>query len=624
MGVKYDFSGWATKNDIRCSDGRTIRAGAFKANDGQKVPLVWSHQHNSPDNVLGYAVLENRPEGVYAYGSFNGTPMGQHAKELVEHGDIDALSIHANQLRQNGGDVVHGNIREVSLVIAGANPGAVIMNPIIEHADGFSEVEEEATIFTGLPLNPRAGERYEENEMANNKSLSHADKEKTVADVFKTFTDKEKKVLAYMIAMAIDGGSDEGANEGEVSHAESDNSSDGETIQDVIDAMDEEKKKVFYFLLQKGIEDAQAGDDEDDDEEVEHSDYEGENAMSMNYNVFEGNDYDEETLSHDAMTAIIEDGKRFGSLKDSFLQHAEEYGIENIDFLFPDYHDLDTPPTFIKRDTGWVSKVMGSVHHSPFSRIKSRHANITEDEARARGYMKGKLKKEEMFSLLKRATDPQTIYKKQKMDRDDVIDITDFDVVAWIKAEMRMMLDEEIARAILIGDGRLASDDDKIHEDHVRPVVKDADLYNIKISVTAATGTFDNDMAALAKPFIKAAIRARKDYRGSGSPTLYCQEDLLCEMLLLEDNDGHTLYKSEAELATVLRVKEIVTVPVMEDQLGVIVNLADYNVGADKGGAIDMFEDFDIDYNQMKYLIETRISGALTVPYSAMTFTKAS
>lgn len=617
MGVKYDFSGWATKNDIRCSDGRTIRAGAFRANDGQKVPLVWSHQHNSPDNVLGYAVLENRPEGVYAYGSFNGTPMGQHAKELVEHGDIDALSIHANQLRQNGGDVVHGNIREVSLVIAGANPGAVIMNPIIEHADGFSEVEEEATIFTGLKLNPRAGERYEENEMAKSRTLAHADNEKTVADVYKTFSDKEKKVLAYMIAMAINGGDNADESEGQVSHADS----DGETIQDVIDAMDEEKKKVFYYLLQKGIEEAEAGDDDDDDDSVEHSDYEGEN---MNYNVFEGNDYDEETLSHDAMITILEDGKRYGSLKDSFLQHADEYGIENIDFLFPDYHDLDTPPSFIKRDTGWVSKVMGAVHHTPFSRIKSRHANITEDEARAKGYIKGKLKKEEVFSLLKRTTDPQTIYKKQKMDRDDVIDITSFDVVAWIKAEMRLMLDEEIARAILIGDGRLASDDDKIQESHVRPVVNDADLYNIKVTVTPAAGTFDNEMASLAKPFIKAAIRARKDYRGAGSPTLYCQEDLLCEMLLLEDTQGHTLYKSEAELATTLRVKEIVTVPVMTEQLGVIVNLSDYNVGADKGGAIDMFEDFDIDYNQMKYLIETRISGALITPYSAMTFTKAS
>lgn len=575
MGAKtYDFGGWATRNDLKCSDGRTIRKDAFKDNDGQVVPLVWMHQHGEPTNVLGHALLENRPEGVYAYGTFNDTEYGRHAKALVQNGDITALSIYANKLKQQGSNVLHGAIKEVSLVIAGANPGASIDFATLEHSDGsYYTLDDEATIYTGEPITTNVVEHSEEeSKMEDNKKAPE-----------------------------------------EIEHAEGDD----KTVKDVWDGMTEEQKNVVYFMLAQvaGDNGADEEDDEDDDE-VEHYD-EGGNDF-MKHNVFEGMEQETNTLSHAETEAIIGDAKRYGSMKESFLAHAQEYGIENIDYLFPEARNVNNgAPEFIKRETGWVQKVMGAVHHTPFSRIKTMFADITEDEARAKGYIKGKLKKEEVFSLLKRTTDPQTIYKKQKMDRDDVIDITDFDVIAWLKSEMRLMLDEEIARAILIGDGRLASDDDKISEDHVRPVVKDADLYNIKVEVDP--GTDDDD---LAKNFIRAAIKTRKDYRGSGNPTLFCTEDLLADMLLLEDGIGHLLYASESALATVLRVKEIVTVPVMTEQLGVIVNLADYNVGADKGGAVNMFDDFDIDYNQMKYLIETRCSGALIKPYSAMTFTR--
>lgn len=555
MKNKYDFSGWATKNNLRCSDGRTILKDAFKHNDGQTVPLVWNHQHNDPLNILGHALLENREEGVYAYCKFNDTPAGANAKMLVQHGDVSALSIYANQLKQQQGNVLHGQIREVSLVLAGANPGAFI-DSIIKHGD---DSEDEAVIYTG-------------------EELEHSDKE----------VDEVKE--------------------------------DQKTIKDVVDSMTEEQKNVMYALIGQAIDEAKHSDIEEEN----NNDNNG-GEEDMKHNVFEnGVQNEKDVLTHADVEMIIKDAKRFGSLKESVLQHADNFGITNIDYLFPDAKNLNTPPGFIKRDTGWVATVMNGVSHTPFSRVKSMFADITADEARAKGYIKGNLKKEEVFSLLKRETTPQTIYKKQKLHRDDVIDITSFDVVAWLKAEMRMMLDEEIARAILVGDGRLTSDDDHISEDHIRPIWKEAALYAVN---TVLDHQADADTRA--KSFIKAAIKSRKNYKGSGEPTLFCSEDLLTDMLLLEDNNGRVIYESEAKLATALRVKNIITVPVMEglnrevsgarrDLLGIIVNLRDYNVGADKGGAVSMFEDFDIDYNAQKYLIETRCSGALIKPYSAI------
>ena len=562
---KYDFSGWATKNDLKCSDGRIIRRDAFKDNDGQTVPLVWNHQHNDPLNVLGHALLENRAEGVYAYCTFNDTPAGNNAKMLVEHGDVSALSIYANRLKQDQGNVTHGVIREVSLVLAGANPGAFI-DSIMRHGESS---DEEAVIYTG-----------------ENLSLEHGEKEDNM----------------------------ENGNE--------------KTIKDVVDSMTEEQRNVMYALIGQALEDVKHSDDAEEHEQKNKNEEGDENEMK--HNVFDNQNKNnaKDTLTHAEMTAILTDAKRYGSLKESVLQHKETFGIENINMLFPDYKNMNVPPEFIKRDTGWVAQVMNGVSHTPFSRIKSVFADITADEARARGYMKGNLKKEEVFTLLKRTTDPQTIYKKQKLHRDDVIDITSFDVVAWIKAEMRMMLDEEIARAILVGDGRLSSSDDKIKETNIRPIYKEEALYVVNTVLEK-----QSDVDTRAKAFIKAAVKARKDYQGSGEPTLFCSEDLLTDLLLLEDGHGRAIYESEAKLATALRVKKIVTVPVMEgvhrmnnaagvnaecDLLGIIVNLRDYNVGADKGGAINMFEDFDIDYNAQKYLIETRCSGALVKPYSAI------
>lgn len=563
METSFDFCGWATRNDLKCSDGRVIRKDAFKHNDGQKVPLVWNHQHNSQDEVLGHAILENREEGVYAYCSFNDSDSGKTAKILVQHGDIDALSIYANQLQQQGPNVMHGNIREVSLVLAGANPGAFIES-VLKHDE---ESDEECIIYTG-----------------ENLELAHTDAE------------PEKK-------------EDEKV----------DNKED-KTIGEVFETLTEEQKTAVYAMLGKALEHS------DEEEEPKNNNDEEDNTMK--HNLFDDETKkDENVLSHDAMETIIADGKRYGSLKESFLAHAQEYGIENIDYLFPETKSLNTPPDFIKREMGWVQKVMSGTHHTPFSRIKSMFADITEDDARAKGYIKGKLKKEEVFSLLKRTTTPTTIYKKQKLDRDDVIDITDFDVVAWLKSEMRMMLDEEIARAILVGDGRLASSDDKINESNIRPIWKDEDLYNIKSTIEVdAAATTDQK----AKAFIRACIKSRKNYKGSGDPTLYTTEDVVTDCLLLEDMNGRVIYDTMEKLRTALRVKEIVTVPVMEgltrtddegttlNLMGIIVNLTDYNVGADKGGAINMFDDFDIDYNQQKYLIETRCSGALIKPFSAI------
>ena len=556
---KFDFSGWATKANIRCSDGLTIMKDAFKHNDGKVVPLVWNHDHNDPFNVLGHAMLENRDDGVYAYCTFNeDTEQGRNAKSLVEHGDVVSLSIFANKLKKQGDNVVHGEIREVSLVLAGANPGATIES-VIRHGE---ESDEDAIIYMneGITLN-HAEEKAEEKE---DTKMAEEKKDKTIAEVF--------------------------------------------------DTLNEEQKTAVYAIISQVMNDSGEEDDNEEEEKPE-----------MKHNVFDSETKNEETLSHDAMTTIINDGKRYGSLKESFVAHADEYGIKTIDYLFPEATNLNPTPEFIKREMGWVSTVMNGVHHTPFSRIKSMFADITEDEARAKGYIKGKLKKEEVFSLLKRTTNPTTIYKKQKLDRDDVVDITDFDVIAWLKSEMRMMLDEEIARAILVGDGRLSSSDDKINEDCIRPIWKDADLYTIKRTMTVASAA-DKDIAS---DFIDEVVRGMADYKGSGSPICFMTEALLTECLLLKDKNGIRIYKDVNEIATAMRVSRIITVPVMEgltrtsgsDTLtlkAIVVNLNDYNVGADKGGSINMFDDFDIDYNQQKYLIETRCSGALTKPHSAI------
>ena len=572
--MKYDFSGWATKNNIKCSDGRTILRDAFKHNDGQTVPLVWNHQHNESANVLGHAVLENREEGVYAYCTFNDTEAGKNAKLLVEHGDVTALSIYANQLKQNGSNVMHGTIREVSLVLAGANPGAFI-DSVIRHGEFC---DDEAVIYTG-----------------ENLTLEHADQKPS---------DKEDK--------AGEDNKGDGKVEGK----------DQKTIKDVVDSMSEEQKNVLYALVGQALEGKEMAQSA-----IEENNIEDGGEQEMKHNVFEGRETDKkDVLSHDAMETIFKDAKRYGSLKESFLAHADQYGIKDIEWLFPDAKNVNMPPDFIKRDDSYVQKVMRGVHHVPFSRIKSMHADITADQARAKGYIKGKLKKEEVFTLLKRTTTPTTIYKKQKLDRDDVVDITDFDVVAWLKMEMRMMLDEEIARAILVGDGRLSSDDDKINEMCIRPIATDADLYCVKAKVSVGSAATEDEIA---KAFIRTVIKSRKEYKGSGSPTLFTTEDVLTNCLLLEDKNGRIIYDTVEKLATALRVKEIVTVEVMEGAktkveeqekplMALMVNLVDYYVGADKGGAVNMFDDFDIDYNQQKYLMETRCSGALVKPYSAI------
>lgn len=597
MPGKWDFAGWATKNDLLCSDGRVIRRNAFKVNDGQRVPLVWNHGHNSPQDVLGHAVLENRDEGVYAYCSFNDTANGQAAKKQVIHGDVSALSIWANNLQQNGHEVVHGVIREVSLVLAGANPGAFIES-VLTHGEPMEDYDSEGIFYVD-----------------SNITLAHADKE-----------EKEEKAV-------------EGDSKERESNKKEDEDS-GETVKDVFETLSDKQKKAVAYIVGQAIQDSKSSNDNKKEDEED-----------MKHNVFD-NEQDIHVLSHSDVTRIIEDAKRIGSLKAAVKEHTQPggilehaldttgmtlpvgnstYGFNDPDMLFPDYKSLNNPPEWISREMGWVQKVMNGVHHTPFSRIKSQYANITEDEARARGYIKGKQKKTEVFTVLKRTTEPTTIYKLQKMDRDDIIDITDFDVIAWIKAEMRVMLDEEIARAILIGDGRDGSDESKIPEDHIRPIVSDVPLFNTKVLVDVA-GDATSDV--IASETIDAVIRARKNYKGSGTPTFFTTEDVVTEMLLLKDAIGHRMYKTESELATALRVKEIVTVEPMEgyevedDQrtkrplIGVIVNLADYNVGADKGGAVEMFDDFDLDFNKYTYLIETRISGALIKPFSALTILK--
>ena len=586
MGKPYDFSGWATKANLLCSDGRTIMKDAFKDCDGITVPLMWNHKYEGPNNVLGHALLKNMDEGVYAYASFNDSETAQAARKAVEHRDICALSIFANNLKQRGNDVVHGMIREVSLVIAGANPGAFIDN-VLTHGEIS---DDSACIYHGMGIESVS---FEPGELEDEPAAEQT----------------------------------EDPNPDEIQHAESDGeaakseNSENETLADIYASMTEKQQDAVCAMIAQAVGSPEEGSEEPTTDNKEEND--------MKHNVFDQQQEaatTKKTLTHSEMATIIGDAKRFGSMKESFLQHAQEYGVDQIDYLLPDPKAQSTTPTFIQRDTSWVSDVMGSIHRTPFSRIKSIFADITEDEARAKGYLKGKLKKEEVFGLLKRATQPTTVYKKQKMDRDDVIDITGFDVINWLKSEMRMMLDEELARALLLGDGRLASSDDKINEQCIRPVFKDEELFTIKTVITVPSAATEDDKA---KAFIRAAIKSRKDYKGSGSPALYTTEDFLADMLLLTDANGRDLYTSVDQLAKKLRVSRIVTVPVMEGVTdadgnalaGIIVNLADYQIGADKGGAINMFEDFDIDYNQQKYLIETRCSGALTKPHSAIALT---
>lgn len=627
MAKSYDCSGWATKANMLCSDGRTIRKNAFEECDGKTVPVVWNHEHNDPNAVLGHAVLENRDNGVYAYISFNNTEAGQNAKTLVQHKDIDRLSIWANKLKQMGGDVIHGVIREVSLVLAGANPGAVI-DSVMAHGDGS---EEEAIIRCGEYIDfddelthsdeGKKGETEVGTDNKEQKPAAKNDDGKTVADVFNTLTEEQKTVVYAMIGQALEEAGANADDEGktEVKHAasEDDSSDSDETVADVFNTLTDKQKTVVYAMIGQALEDA--GVDTDD---VEHSE-EGETDF-MKCNVFdkETNTQDQEILTHSEFQEIIGEARRRGSLKDAFLEH----GITDIDTLFPDAQTIDKTPGFIQRDNGWVAGVMAAVHKTPFSRVKSIFADITEDEARAKGYIKGKQKKDEVFKMLKRVTTPVTVYKKQSLDRDDMLDITDFDMIPWLKGEMRMMLNEELARAFLFGDGRSTSAEDKINEQNIRPVWTDDDVYTVKseIAITKATTAEEK-----AQAFIKACIKSRKAYKGSGNPTMYMSEDMLTDCLLLEDKNGRVIYDTVEKLATRLRVNKIVPVPVMEGLsrikganthflAGLYVNLTDYNVGTDRGGDVTMFDDFDIDFNKQKYLIETRCSGAMCKPYGAV------
>lgn len=627
MAKSYDCSGWATKANMLCSDGRTIRKNAFEECDGKTVPVVWNHEHNDPNAVLGHAVLENRDDGVYAYISFNNTEAGQNAKTLVQHKDIDRLSIWANKLKQMGGDVIHGVIREVSLVLAGANPGAVI-DSVMAHGDGS---EEEAIIRCGEYIDfddelthsdeGKKGETEVGTDNKEQKPAAKKDDGKTVADVFNTLTEDQKTVVYAMIRQALEdaGAGTDNEDKVEVKHAASeDNSADSdETVADVFNTLTEKQKTVVYAMIGQALEDA--GVDTDD---VEHSE-EGETDF-MKQNVFdkETKTQDQEILTHSEFQEIIGEARRRGSLKDAFLEH----GITDIDTLFPDAQTIDKTPGFIQRDNGWVAGVMAAVHKTPFGRVKSIFADITEDEARAKGYIKGKQKKDEVFKMLKRVTTPVTVYKKQSLDRDDMLDITDFDMIPWLKGEMRMMLNEELARAFLFGDGRSTSAEDKINEQNIRPVWTDDDVYTVKSEITITKATTAEDKA---RAFIKACIKSRKEYKGSGNPTMYMSEDMLTDCLLLEDQNKRVIYDTVEKLATRLRVNKIVPVPVMEGLsrikganthflAGLYVNLTDYNVGTDRGGDVTMFDDFDIDFNKQKYLIETRCSGAMCKPYGAV------
>ena len=602
-----DFQGWASKNNLLCTDGRVIRENAFAHQNGAVVPLVWNHRHDTPSAIIGKATLVNKPDGVYCYGLFNNTKFGNMCKELVAHGDVTSLSILANQLKQKGHDVMHGTIREVSLVLAGANPQAFIEDMDLAHGE---DAEYEACIYPQEPIICHGDDDFEEQEPENT-----PDEENSEGNPTNESEPESDPTPAHQNGEENPVENNNPATNPELQHADGSE----ETIQDVIDSMNEKQKNVMYYLVATARE-------------------ENKEDPTMAHNAFESGANTTAQLTREDFALLAKEAKACSSLKEAVLAHMDDmeglsdalmhadYGIENIEYLFPDDRNVTRQPQFIQRGMSWVSGVMSDVHHVPFSRIKSVFADITADEARAKGYMKGKLKKEEVFTLLKRSTTPQTIYKKQKLDRDDIIDIVDFDVVAWLKSEMRMMLNEEIARAILVSDG-------KIKEDNIRPIWTDADLYTIKVGIDSVTY---NDDDKLAKEFIRQCIKSRKDYKGSGNPALYTTEEMLTNMLLLEDGIGHRLYKTEEELRTALRVSKIVTVPVMEgltrevtheadskayihSLMGIIVNLTDYTVGADKGGAVSMFDDFDIDYNQQKYLMETRCSGALTKPYSAIT-----
>lgn len=575
LNFDYDFSGYATKANMKCYDGLTIAPNAFKGDNGKKVPVVWNHNHSGPEYVLGHALLQNRKDGVYAYVKLNDTPSGQTALEAVRCGDIDAMSIFANGLQKAGQTVMHGVIRELSLVLAGCNPGALIDEIVAHGADNDGEGGE-AFIYTDGGISLKHGLDPDDNPLNEEDDDMAKAGGKTLEEVYNSMTPEQQKCCCALVGMAKDGLDEE-----------NDPDEDDEDYDE---------------------------DDYDDDE-----DYEDEED-DMKHNVFD-NDPEQDVLHHsmDEINAAIADGKSCGSMKDAFIAH----GIEDVEWLFPEDHLLDTPPRIIDRDQSWVSKVMSGVHHIPFSRVKSMAADLTEEDARAKGYIKGNFKKEQVFSLLKRSTTPTTVYKKQKMDRDDVADITGFDVIAWLKQEMRVKLNEELARAYLIGDGRLSSSDDKINEGNIRPIYNDDDLFTIKVQVETAAG---DDTATKLDKMMTAVLKARKNYKGAGNPTFYTTEDILTDLRLMKDKIGHRLYKNDAEVAEALRVKEIVTVPQMENMKGVnggefvglIVNLADYTVGADKGGAVNMFDDFDIDYNQQKYLIETRCSGAMTTPFGAM------
>ena len=588
----YDFSGYATKANTLCYDGLTIAPDAFKGDDGRKVPVVWNHDHSDPEHVLGHALLQNRKDGVYAYVKMNDSPSGQSALEAVRSGDIDAMSIFANGLKKAGNTVMHGVIRELSLVLAGCNPGALI-DEIVEHgADWSADEGEEAFIYTDGGISLRHGLDPDDNPLDEEDEIMHSEDE-----------DKDKE------------NTKENPEDKEITE---------ETVKEVFDSLTEKQKNVVYAIVgmvtdgKKGADNKEADNDKEDE--------------TVKHNVFD-NDKDQGVLKHsiDEINKVVKTAKTCGTMKAAFANAGIEdsevnalwHGIDNIDWLFPEDRLLDTPPRIIDKPDDWVSVVMGGVKHIPFSRFKSLFADLTEDDARAKGYLKGNYKTEEVFGLLRRSTGPTTVYKKQELDRDDVIDITSFDVVAWLRNEMRYKLNRELALAYILGDGRMAASRDKIDENCIRPVFNDADLFTIKVQVKTTGMTTVEDKY---KAFIKQAIRARKDYRGSGTPTMFTTEDALTEMLLLEDGMGRPLYTDEAALARKLRVAKIVTIPEMEGRKGakggnlaaVIVNLADYTVGADKGGAVSMFDDFDIDFNAQKYLIETRCSGALTSPYSAM------
>lgn len=648
---KYDFSGYATKNDLKCSDGRVIRKDAFLENDGITVPLVWQHIHNDPNNVLGHALLENREDGVYCYCAFNDTEAGQNSKVLVKHGDIKALSIYAKNLQQQGSSVLHGAIKEVSLVLAGANPGAFIDNLEIQHSDdSITTVDDEAFIFCDEQISI---EPIEHDDMTSKKEDStvkvntEVNTEETMQDVFDTLTDKQKEVVYAMLGDALG----EGEELSTAEHADNINKKENmpaknpeeETVEDVFNTLSEKQKNVVYAMLadalgeapeldepKKELDEPKKENDKEstsnngDNKTVAHS-IEGGNIMKNNAFDRTTTEDKKRTLSHSEVEVLFKDAKKAGSLREAFLAHAVEYGVENIDFLFPDARLVNGQPEIIKRDDVWVEGVLSAANHTPFSRIKSTGADITADEARAKGYVKGALKKEEVIKLLKRITTPTTIYKKQKLDRDDIVDITDLDIVVWLKAEMRTMLNEEIARAVLIGDGRSEASPDKVNGDNIRSIYHDVAIYAPHVDVNADPEIMVDDI-----------LRAKKQYKGSGNPTFYTSQDNLIEMLLIKDTTGRKIYPTVTELCLSLGVSKIVEVPVMEgisrmgtettplqhDLVGIIVNLKDYTIGADKGGAINMFDDFDIDYNQQKYLIETRCSGALTKPFSAIVIEK--